>query len=135
MAYSEIAFVAETKYGHVNNVQLYDYLDQGRRVWYQYCLLIGVEAVMVNINVNYKKEVFLHDKLFIRTWMGRLGNTSFTLKQTIMNEQKELIVSSESVLATINRQTRKKVILPDEVRNLYASEEELNLNHLAKENQ
>ena len=134
MAYSEMVVVAETKYKHVNNVELYDYLDKARKDWYRYCLLIGAEGVMVNINVSYKKEVFLHDKLIIRTNMERLGNTSFTLKQTIMNEMKELIVSAESVLAVIDRQSRKKITLPLEVRNLFHYDGELNLEDLTAKN-
>lgn len=127
MAFSEMNIVAETNHGHVNNVKLFDYLDQARRDWYHYCILSGVEAVAVNVNVNFKKEVFHNDKLMVRTWMDQLGNTSFSLKQTIINEGKELVVSAEVVLATINRLTRGKVMVPNEVRSLLKQDTELNL--------
>src|SRR4051794_9456188 len=106
MAYSELTIVAKSNRGHVNNVKLADYLDQARKGWYHYCILLGVEAVVVHIGVDYKKEVFNNEKLMIHTCIERVGNTSFTLQQTILNDQKELMVSAEIILTTINRQTR-----------------------------
>jgi hypothetical protein len=50
--------VAETNRGHVNNVKLVDYLDEARKDWYHYCILLGVEAVVVHIGTDFKKEVF-----------------------------------------------------------------------------
>ncbi|MDR6120484.1 YbgC/YbaW family acyl-CoA thioester hydrolase [Bacillus sp. SLBN-46] len=118
MAYSELFIVAEANRGHVSNVKLFEYLDEGRKWWYRYCVSHGVEAVVVHIGVDYKKEVFNHDRLWVQTSLERIGNTSFTLKQTITNEQQEQMVVAEVVLTTINRQTRRKVPVPDEVRNL-----------------
>lgn len=118
MAYSELQLFAETEYFHVNNVKLLAYLDDARREWYQFCLKLGVEAVVVHISVDYKKEVFHNDQLSIRTWIKSVGNTSFTLEQRMLNEQTERIVSAKVVLATIDHQSRKKVRVPDEVRKL-----------------
>jgi YbgC/YbaW family acyl-CoA thioester hydrolase len=127
MAYSELHLTAESSKGHVSNVKLFDYLDQGRKEWYHYCTLYNVEAVVVHINVDYKVEVFHNEKLFIRTWMDRIGNTSFTIKQTMMNGREELVVAAEVVLTTIDRQTRKKVIVPDGIRSLLVDDSVLNV--------
>lgn len=116
LTYTKLELIAETSHGHVSNVKLFDYLDQARKDWYQYCILFGVEAVVVHISVDYKKEVFHNNKLSIRTWLERVGNSSFTIRQTIVNELDLLVVSAEVVLATINRQTREKITVPDEVR-------------------
>ncbi|MEH7334346.1 thioesterase family protein [Neobacillus drentensis] len=118
MTYTELELIAESKQGHVNNVKLYEYLDQARKEWYHFCILIGVEAVAVHIGVDYKKEVFQGDKLFITTTLERVGNTSFTLTQKIIRDEQELVVSSEAVLTTIDRKLRSKVKVPDEVRSL-----------------
>jgi thioesterase-3 len=134
LAYSELTIVAESNRGHVNNVKLADYLDQARKDWYHYCILLGVEAVVVHIGVDYKKEVFNNEKLMIHTCIERVGNTSFTLQQTILNNQKELMVSAEVVLTTINRQTRGKVTVPDEVRKLLRTNAVLNNEILVKGN-
>ncbi|MEH7438895.1 thioesterase family protein [Neobacillus drentensis] len=125
MAYSELFIVAEANRGHVSNVKLFEYLDEGRKWWYRYCVSLGVEAVVVHIEVDYKKEVFNRDRLWVQTSLERIGNTSFTLKQTITNEQQEQMVVTEVVLTTINRQTRRKVPVPDDIRNLLNSDSNL----------
>lgn len=118
MSTTELKLIAETDNFHINNVKLLEYLDQARHPWYRFCIKLDVEAVVVHISADYKKEVFNQEHLNIQTTLDRLGNTSFTLKQTILNNQRELIVSAEVVLATINRKTRKKTPLPAELREL-----------------
>jgi YbgC/YbaW family acyl-CoA thioester hydrolase len=116
MSCTELKLTTKTEKFHVNNVKLLEYLDEARRPWYSFCLSLGVEAVVVHIEADYKKEVFNGEQLTITTKLARLGNTSFTLEQTIRNADKELIVSAIIVLATINRETRIKTPLPDELR-------------------
>jgi YbgC/YbaW family acyl-CoA thioester hydrolase len=118
LTYSQLEVIATTEFRHVRNVTLYDYLDQARMEWYRYCHLLGVEAVLVHIQTDFRKEVFDQDKLVIQTNLERIGNTSFTLKQTIIDEKNELVVSAESILATIDLQTRRKIFVPKELRRL-----------------
>ncbi|MEH7304153.1 acyl-CoA thioesterase [Neobacillus drentensis] len=134
MAYSEMNMIAETSGGHVNNVKLIDYLDQARHAWYLYCILLGVEAVVVHIGADYKKEVLNNEKLLVRTCLEHVGNTSFILKQTILKDGKELAVSGEVILTTINRETRRKVTVPDEVRMLLKNDTVLNDVYLSQVN-
>lgn len=128
MTYTEYQIVAETAKVHVNNVKLLEFLDDARNIWYRYCILNGVEGVVVHIGANYKREVLHGNKLFIRTGLERVGNTSFTLKQTMVNHLDELVVTAEIVLTTINRQTRQKTPVPDAVRKLLDSDSILELN-------
>ena len=129
MTYTELYVIAESSTNHVNNVKLMEYLDEARKEWYGYCILHGVEAVVVHISVNYKKEVFHDNKLTIRTVLERVGNSSFTLMQTMINDKTELVVSAEVVLAVINRQMRTKTRVPYEVRCLLDKNSPLNVNH------
>lgn len=117
MAYSVKRIVAETKDSHVNNVKLFDYLDQARNEWYVYANALGIEAVVVNVNVSYQKEVFKQDALVIQTRLIQVGNTSFTIKQTITCHQ-EVVVMAKVVLTAINPNTRTKVTVPAEIRQL-----------------
>jgi thioesterase III len=118
MAYTEMKLVAETGKAHVNNVELFGYLDQARQEWYRYSIMNGVESVVVHVGISYKKEVFNQNKLSILTTLERIGNTSYTLKQDIVNHLDELVVSAEVVLTTINRQTRMKVPVPKSIHDL-----------------
>lgn len=134
LAYSELNIITETNGGHVNNVKLIDYLDQARKVWYQYCILLGVEAVVVHLGADFKKEVFNHEKLLVRTGLERVGNTSFTLMQSILKDGKELVMSAEVILTTINRETRRKVTIPDDVRMMLKIDSVLNDEYLSQVN-
>lgn len=129
MTYSDLQIMSKSSHGHVSNVKLFDYLDQARKEWYYFCILIGVEAVVVHISTDYNKEVFDGERLFIRTWISRIGNTSFTLSQTMVNDRNELVVSAEVVLTTINRQTREKITVPEEVRSLLDKDSVLDYKH------
>ncbi|MCM3764378.1 thioesterase family protein [Neobacillus niacini] len=125
MTYSELELVAKTSKGHVSNVKLFDYFDQARMEWYRFCIDQGVEAVAVHISVDYKKEVFNNDSLIVRSWLERVGNTSFTLMQRMENTLGNQIASAEVVLTTINRQTRIKTAVPQAVRDLLHQDAEL----------
>jgi thioesterase III len=133
MAYTEREIIAQSDFYHVSNVKLYEYLDDARSEWYKYSVFIGVESVLVHISAEFKKEIFDQDKLRIRTLLERVGNTSFTLKQTVMNQRDEQVVTAEVVLATIDREKRTKVTVPNEIRKLM--EEPLDLKvHLLNKN-
>lgn len=134
MAYTEMKLVAETGKAHVNNVALFGYLDQARQEWYRYSIMSGVESVVVHVGISYKKEVFDQNKLTIRTTLERIGNTSYTLKQDIVNHLEELVVSAEVVLTTINRQTRMKVPVPKAIHALLDEDILLDVNKLKANN-
>ncbi|MEH7274952.1 acyl-CoA thioesterase [Neobacillus vireti] len=118
MDYTEKEVVAETNQFHVSNVQLYEYLDEARTDWYKYIRIAGVEPVLVHIRVDFKKEIFSKDRLQIRTSLERVGSTSYTLKQLVLNQKDKLAASVVVVLATIEREKRTKVTVPNEIRNL-----------------
>jgi len=80
--------------GHVNNAKYLEYLEWGREDWYNRIDLpfdlfteMGVGTVTVNININYRKEARLGEKLTIRTRPLRKGRSSFVLEQVIDNER------------------------------------------------
>ena len=128
MAFTEIEITAQSNYHHVNNVELYEYLDDARLEWYKYSASLGVESVLVHISADFKKEIFHQDLLRIRTALEVIGNTSYTLKQTVMNQLDEQVVSAKVVLATIDRVKRTKVIVPHEIRELMEEPSVINFN-------
>ncbi len=110
--------------GHVNNAKYLEYFEWGREDYYESAQLpyevllqLGYITVTANINVNYRKEAKQNDRLTIITRPGRMGNTSFTLEQTIIDESKDLLVADASVtLVMVDAMTRKAVSVPRELR-------------------
>ncbi len=108
--------------GHVNNAKYLEYMEWGREEWYNQIDLpfhvfeeMGVGTVTVNININYRKEARLAEKLTITTRPLRCGRSSFVLKQEIHNERGELVADAEIISCTISLKERKSVPLPKEL--------------------
>ncbi|MCL6444582.1 MAG: acyl-CoA thioesterase [Alicyclobacillus sp.] len=109
--------------GHVNNAKFLEYLEWGREDWYERigldyetCRRLGFITVVVHVSANYRKEARQNDKLRIRTWLGRVGNTSFTMKQDIINQAGDTVLDAEFVIVTIHPETRAKVPVPEAIR-------------------
>ena len=106
--------------GHVNNAKYLEYMEWSREDWYNKMDLpfdvftkMGVGTVTVNININYRKEALLGQKLVISTEPVRKGRTSFVLKHEIHNEQGDKVADAEVTSVTIDLKKRKSVALPE----------------------
>lgn len=72
-------------FGHVNNARYLNYLEMARLGyvtdvcgWDGTLGTLGV--IVANVNIDYKKPIFLGDALRIYTRVSRLGNKSFELE-------------------------------------------------------
>jgi thioesterase III len=113
--------------GHVNNAKFLEYLEWGRENWYEsqgldYQTLkkAGIVTVVVHVSADYKREAIQNDKLSIHSWLHRVGNTSFTMKQNIWNQRQETVLSAEFVIVTVHPDTRLPVRVPELLRQLIA---------------
>lgn len=109
--------------GHVNNAKYLEYLEWGREEWYEACdlpyhvlLQDGYQTVTVNININYRKECLQNDRLTVITEPDKAGNTSFVLKQTIINEDGIVCCDAFITCVTIDASSRKSVPIPKKLR-------------------
>lgn len=106
--------------GHVNNAKYLEYMEWSREDWYNQSELrfdtfteMGIGTVTVNININYRKEATLGQKLTISTEPIRKGRSSFVLKHEIFNEQNERVADAEVTSVTIDLHERKSVPIPE----------------------
>jgi thioesterase-3 len=109
--------------GHVNNAKYLEYLEWGREDWYEqygldYTTLkdMNVVTVVVHISGDYLRETVQNDKLRIRTHLHQVGNTSFRMKQRIINQRDETVMNAEFVIVTLNPENHEKVPVPEEIR-------------------
>ncbi|MGA8941269.1 MAG: thioesterase family protein [Thermoactinomyces sp.] len=108
--------------GHVNNAKYLEYMEWSREDWYNQMQLpfdvfteMGVGTVTVNININYRKEATLGQKLSVSTEPVRRGRTSYVLKHEIYNEKGELVADAEVTSVTIDLKKRRSVELPEQL--------------------
>lgn len=107
--------------GHVNNAKYLEYLEWGREDWYDRTGL-GAEqlsaknlgTVLVHLKINYRREARKGDRLHIVTRPKRKGNSSFVLKQDIVNENGQLVADAEVTVVLFDLTKRKSVPLPAE---------------------
>ena len=108
--------------GHVNNAKYLEYMEWGREDWYNKAELpfdtfteMGIGTVTVNIEINYRKEARLGDKLTIYTRPIRKGRSSFVLEHRTLTEEGELVSDARVTGVTIDLKERKSVPLPEKL--------------------
>lgn len=108
--------------GHVNNAIYLEYLEWGRVDWlkntgvsFDEFRKLGYTVVVVNVNINYRKEAKLGDKLTITTEPFKKGRSSFVLKSEILNERNELVSDALVTIVAIDLVKRKSISLPQEI--------------------
>lgn len=71
--------------------------------------------VIVHAESDYKKSLHIGDKLNIKVEVKAIGNTSFTIVTHIMRGS-EHVGTTKTVQVCIDRITRKKIRVPDDLR-------------------
>lgn len=104
--------------GHVNNNSQLALFDVGKTEFYN--ALRGVledwskvEAVIVNINCTFMRQIHYSDPIEVRTRVKSIGEKSFVLQQILRNTANGDICSfSESVMVSVDLETRESKPLP-----------------------
>jgi acyl-CoA thioester hydrolase len=109
--------------GHVNNA-IYSTMFEAGRTELMYAagmrLLSGpIGMVIVRLEIDFRSEMTWPGEMLIETAVARLGNKSIHMRQTI---QSAGAVSAEalSILAAIDRQTRRAIVLDQSWRDRFA---------------
>jgi thioesterase III len=112
--------------GHVNNVKYVEYLEWGRHEWcdrhgfaYDRLKNLGVIAVVVNVNLNYRQPCRQGDRLRIVTWPRDRGHTSFTFAHRIDRADGTAAAEGVITMVTVDPDTRRPVPLPEEFARLF----------------
>lgn len=108
--------------GHMNNSKYVEYMTVGRNDWYKEAgspfdslLEQGLGRVVVNININFRKEVLVDDVISIKTYPLCYGNSSFVLKQEIFNEKGEMVSDAKVTNVILDQKTRLSTKIPQKI--------------------
>lgn len=95
------------------------YLELGRIEWLrQYGVTYremeedGILLPVVNLKINYRKPAYYDDLLTIRTELVRLPTVRIEFDYQIFNEDQELLVEANTVLAFIDKMHKKPMKCP-----------------------
>ena len=113
--------------GHVNNARFLEYFERGRMDWYNRCdpALNNPDGrhqgtVVVNIDVNYRRECFSGARLSVVTRAHARGRTSYVLHQEIFASDGECVSDAKVTSVIMDMDTRKVAPLPETLAKQFA---------------
>ena len=118
--------------GHVNNARYFDFLESARMDWYAKVELFEtVErlegspefgTVVVNINIDFRRECLLDEALNIVTSAHRMGSKSLALRQIMYKPDGALAADAVVTSVVMDLRSRSTVALPESLRPLFPSD-------------
>lgn len=116
--------------GHVNNARFLEYFEHGRLDWYNRCdpalnNLTGhsLGTVVVNIDINYRRECFCGVQLSVVTKPYTRGRTSYVLHQEINDHEGRCVCDATVTSVIMDMSTRKTTALPESLANQFDPEQ------------
>ncbi|MFC7687927.1 acyl-CoA thioesterase [Ureibacillus sp. GCM10028918] len=108
--------------GHVNHMVYLHYLQAGRTDWFRETGLSfeklnkrNIESVVLKLEILYRQEAKVDERLIVKTQPLRLGNTSFVFEQKILNERNEVITEATVTEVMFDLITRKSRPVVEEI--------------------
>ncbi|KAA0022424.1 acyl-CoA thioesterase [Antrihabitans cavernicola] len=111
-------------YGHVNNVTYYAYFDTAVNAWLMDATGTDIRelsaiGIVAETSCTFVSELSFPEQLQVGLSVVRLGNRSIVYALAIFREQSdrlELAATGRFVHVYVDRDTRKPVPIPDEIR-------------------
>jgi acyl-CoA thioester hydrolase len=102
---------------HGNYAQFFEI---GRTEWlrslgvtYKYMEKTGIMLPVISLSCNFKKSALYDDELTITTILKKTPSVKIEFDYEITNQNNELISTGNTVLAFINKKTKKPMRCPD----------------------
>lgn len=108
--------------GHINNVNLQHYFDLGKMEFYRRVLGKKIDPdseslILASINTNYYEQTRLHDDIYVKTYVEKIGSKSTTIFQQLINRDTGRVnAECRSVVVGYDFHKQETFILKDEWR-------------------
>jgi thioesterase-3 len=113
--------------GHVNNAKYLEYMEWARFDWIANTGFTLEELqrrqilpVVVNININYRKELKMLERIKIVSTLVRWGEKSFVVRHELFNQKGELSSDADVTMVMIDAKARRAIPLPDDLVRAFA---------------
>ena len=101
--------------GHVNNASFASYAEVARLEFLQLLEKSVTSLILASLHIDYRRQVGFGSRIYVETWVAKLGNTSMTLGQAI-NANDELAADVRSVVVLFDYSASKPLQLTSEMR-------------------
>ncbi len=114
-------------YEHVNNVNIIRYLQSARvNIWeksglYESYKKTNRGPMLVSSKCDFKKSLFYPGKVTVKSRIGYIKNSSFSLEHIILNEVGEVCIEAKDVAVCFDFNTKKTYSIPDSLRRVFES--------------
>ncbi|MCS1350270.1 thioesterase family protein [Mechercharimyces sp. CAU 1602] len=112
--------------GHVNNAKYLEYLEWARFDWLkQHGVTVesfrkwGIFPVVVNVNINYRKELLFDEEILITSYTKKMNTRSVVAHQIITNQAGDVIADADLTIVAIDGKKRKAITLPDDMKTMF----------------
>ncbi|MET3291995.1 UNVERIFIED_CONTAM: thioesterase-3 [Brevibacillus sp. OAP136] len=110
--------------GHVHHAKYLEYMEWARNDLMEEACGFTLEEMMnrntlpviVNVNINYRKELKLGERVKVISWLTRAGQKSFTMRQEVWTEDDICSCEADVTMVMIDGETRRSIELPAEIR-------------------
>ena len=101
--------------GHINNTVIPVWLADGRAALFRDELGSRVPTMVVNLNVDFSRELHWGAMVTVRTAVERIGNTSIRFLQELWQNGQHC-VQARTTVVTLDSETGKPMRVPDSER-------------------
>lgn len=104
--------------GHVTNSAYPQYFDLGRMAYFNAVLKEQMDwqqegLILVSIQIDFKSQIILYDKVLVRTKVVRLGNKSLTMLQELINETTgSVAATSMATMVAYSSEKGESIVMP-----------------------
>jgi acyl-CoA thioester hydrolase len=118
----QIRFKDVDRLGHVNNANHVTYFELAR-VEYFNSLMGDIKIdweseslILAKMEMEYKQPIMLEDKVFVYTWVSRIGSKSFDMSCSIVksvNGAEIELAKGLAVIVCFNYKTNQSILIPE----------------------
>ncbi|SEM91417.1 acyl-CoA thioesterase [Lihuaxuella thermophila] len=105
--------------GHINNTTIPVWFEAGRDGIFQMFMpdlsFDDWKLVIVNMNIDYVRQLFYGKEVEVFTWVKKIGNTSFVLYEE-MYQDHQLCAKGTATYVNFNQKTQKPEPIPHPIR-------------------
>ena len=122
----QIRFKDIDKLGHVNNANHVTYFELARVDYFNALATENIKidwinegVILAKIEMEYKMPILLEDKVFVYTWVSKMGTKSFDMSCSIVkvvNGVEIELAKGLAIIVCFNYKTNQTILIPEKWR-------------------
>lgn len=105
-------------YGHVNNVSFFKFIQAARVNYWEKIDLNkmhneqNIGPILASTSCQFKKPLYFPGNITVKSRVGSIKNTSFSIQHIILNEQNEIAAEAEDIIVIYDFNKNEKAGIP-----------------------